>query len=818
MMNNKLSPRKLISAFTVAALLTACSETQDRATESLETLAAQFAAPPDRYKPQAYWFWLGSNFSKEGMTLDLEAMKAAGIGGVVVFNAPSWLDTLRNPHRDQRYRSPKYWDAFGHALSEARRLGMIVGIHNAPGWSVTGGPWISPDDGMKAVAYSKTAVSGRSGQMARIALPNPKAATVAAPYFRDVAVIAAPAGRDSLTETDLIDLSSAIDDDGNLEWATPEGEWTVYRIGYCPTFRHTHPTPEDVQEASLEVDKMDRAATERHWQNVIAPYVEKFGEYIGNTFYHLWIDSYEAGEQNWSPTFRDDFRRLKNYDPVPQLVLADLAGVNIFNRDSTGFRLRDNVGDTATRRFAADCIDVARTLFMECFALGRALVNRAGFQLSWEPYSSVGATPFDVAAGVAVADIPVTEFWVHSRDVAEGDLIAYAAAEAGKHIVAAEAFTGMEATCRFNETPAMLKRPADMGFNYGVNRYFVHAWAHNPLPDKYRPGFTFAHYGTHFTRHQTWFEPGKAFFAYLARCQMLLQQGRFVERNDEVLHRATPDADIYFVRNTGDATEKRIVVPATGVEPEVWDAYRAEIRTPDNCLTTGDSTTVALQMTRNESLFVVVPRQRTHYAKRRTVAVVQIAADTLRNVWQVRFVPATDEQPFERRLDTLIDWSRQSSPEIRYFSGTAHYETTVAVAAADLAADRRVTLDLGAVADLAVVAVNGTPCDTLWYPPFTADITDALHTGENQLQISVTNTWVNRLIGDEQYPEDFDWEVRAQNGQRAMKALPDWALNDAPRPVPQRKTFTPWYFYDKNADLLPAGLLGDVRLVKSAVK
>jgi hypothetical protein len=101
--------------------------------ETLKSLAEQFVLPKDEYKPQAWWHWLGTNYSKKGMTADLEAMKRAGVNGVIVFNSPSWLDTAQNLYRNQTYRSEFYWDAFLHTLTEARRLEMTVGLHNSPG-------------------------------------------------------------------------------------------------------------------------------------------------------------------------------------------------------------------------------------------------------------------------------------------------------------------------------------------------------------------------------------------------------------------------------------------------------------------------------------------------------------------------------------------------------------------------------------------------------------------------------------------------------------------------------------------------------------
>ncbi|RLB98120.1 MAG: hypothetical protein DRH90_22345, partial [Deltaproteobacteria bacterium] len=95
--------------------------------------------------------------------------------------------------------------------------------------------------------------------------------------------------------------------------------------------------------------------------------------------------------------------------------------------------------------------------------------------------------------------------------------------------------------------------------------------------------------------------------------------------------------------------------------------------------------------------------------------------------------------------------------------------------------------------------------------------------GKNQLEIRVANTWANRMIGDEQEPDDLNFvpSPRPDRGTgyrkdlvgKVMKDLPDWVINNTPRPSKNRRTFTIWGYYDSGAPLLPSGLLGPVRIV-----
>jgi hypothetical protein len=103
-------------------------------------------------------------------------------------------------------------------------------------------------------------------------------------------------------------------------------------------------------------------------------------------------------------------------------------------------------------------------------------------------------------------------------------------------------------------------------------------------------------------------------------------------------------------------------------------------------------------------------------------------------------------------LRQLTSWTENSDPGIQFFSGTATYSSTFSVPAAQLQAGRPIFLNLGAVRDIAEVKVNGTSVGITWAPPYRVDVTSVLRPGANKLEISVTNEWTNRLIGDRSLP------------------------------------------------------------------
>ncbi len=497
---------------------------------SPDDLAARFQNPPTTAKPYVWWHWMGPNFSKAGITKDLEAMKAAGLGGATIFNLTSAVQeshapTLNNPWPEQTYRSPAYWEAMKHAAAEAKRLGLEIGLHNTVGYSTTGGPWIDEEKSMKQVVYSDTTIVGTKSK-APILLNAPKlvadegwgATGRKISWYKDVVVLAIPADKKDLTTADVFNLTAQYDAAKGLQWRVPKGEkWTIYRFGQASTGRPPHPVPDELIGKTLEADKMDAGLTTFHWNTVLDPVKKYLGEYLGNSFKHMLIDSYEAGAQTWTENFREEFIQRKGYDPTPWLLTLGQP----ITRDSKNTKRRIMGSEEQTKRFEWDYRDVVSQLYYEKgFKIGKKMLNENKMDLQWEPYGG----PFNTAQGVALSDLPMGEFWSTSNG-AIGIQIQASARAAGKTIVGAEAFTGNPTVSKYTEDPALLQYSANGSFASGVNRLILHHWVHQPFDDKYQPGMGMGWWGTHFSRHQTWAEPGKAFYAYLGRCQALLQYG-----------------------------------------------------------------------------------------------------------------------------------------------------------------------------------------------------------------------------------------------------------------------------------------------------
>ena len=123
-----------------------------------DSLEKGFVDPPDAAKPRVWWHWTGGNVTKEGITKDLEWMKRVGIGGAQM--ADIGFGGGQIVQNKIEFFTPEWFDAIRHAAAESDRLGLEMSIFSSSGWSLTGGPWVKPEQAMKKLVWSETNVQG----------------------------------------------------------------------------------------------------------------------------------------------------------------------------------------------------------------------------------------------------------------------------------------------------------------------------------------------------------------------------------------------------------------------------------------------------------------------------------------------------------------------------------------------------------------------------------------------------------------------------------------------------------------------------------
>ena len=307
----------------------------------------------------------------------------------------------------------------------------------------------------------------------------------------------------------VLDLTAKLSDDGRLRWDAPAGDWIILRMGYTPIGRNNHPAP--IEGTGLECDKMSKEALDAHWDGFMQKVLDDIGPLAGKALDTSLIDSYEVGNQDWTPKFREEFQKRRGYDPLKYLPT---------------FTRRVVESPEVTERFLWDMRRTVADLFADnYFGHFADLCRDHGLLNAVEPYTG----PFESMQSGAPADVVMGEFWSGSSGHASIKLAASIAHVYGKSIVAAESFTAAPGadSGRWLEDPYSLKPLGDLMFCQGLNRYIFHRYAMQPWTNRW-PGMTMGQWGFHFERTETWWDQGKAWIDYISRCQFLLQQGRAV--------------------------------------------------------------------------------------------------------------------------------------------------------------------------------------------------------------------------------------------------------------------------------------------------
>jgi hypothetical protein len=279
------------------------------------------------------------------------------------------------------------------------------------------------------------------------------------------------------------------------------------------------------------------------------------------------------------------------------------------------------------------------------------------------------------------------------------------------------------------------------------------------------------------------------------------------------IHRKAGNNDVYFVSSqVADINQSEMLFRVTGKVPELWDPETGKYYKPENWSQEGNRTKVAITFNPMGAVFVVFKPASEANAdllfynpKQKITSEILVG-----NTWQVSF-PAGYGAPATAEV-SLGSLTSSAVPGIKYFSGTASYRTSLSVTAQQLKS--KLLLDLGAVKNLAEVIVNDKSAGVLWKPPFQTDITSLLKPGRNLITVKVTNTWWNRMVGDEQLPEDLKWNQKNPDQKDyGIKEIPEWVWNGGQRPSKERVTFTTWKYVEKSSALEPSGLIGPVKIL-----
>ncbi len=352
--NNTLGMKKLfISVFVMMLAVTAAFGNSGEAPlNNQPSLEAAFRNPSDETKPIMIWQWMDGLVSREGITADLEAYKAAGIGGVQQFLVGGPMQSMARDTTNA-IGTDNWRRLMQHAISECSRLRLTFGTHNCPGWSSSAYPTVTPEYSMQKLVWTKDnlppanlppAPSERRGS--RIDLPERPEIDSQWDYYEDIAVVYVP--DDSIVSLEDIRVFMPSDFPISPSVRRGQGGGFLYRFGHT-TNGKTNSSTAPAGGVGLECDKMSREAVKQFWDAYPAQIIDLAGNETGRTFQRLEIDSYEAGGQEWTRLMPEEFQKRRGYDILPWLPA--LAGVTINSKEDTKKMKRD-WQETVTDLFA----------------------------------------------------------------------------------------------------------------------------------------------------------------------------------------------------------------------------------------------------------------------------------------------------------------------------------------------------------------------------------------------------------------------------------------------------------------------------------
>ncbi|TAH01692.1 MAG: DNA-binding protein [Sphingobacteriales bacterium] len=243
-------------------------------------------------------------------------------------------------------------------------------------------------------------------------------------------------------------------------------------------------------------------------------------------------------------------------------------------------------------------------------------------------------------------------------------------------------------------------------------------------------------------------------------------------------HRKETDADIYFIAN--QAGRQQVAVSFNNsAKPMLIHPVTGVIKIPQQWSVKGGRVILQQTMEAGESFFIVFRMKALTYAENTKNTIAKTI--TIKTPWSLKF----DEQYGGKKetivLNELHSWTEATDTATKFYSGPVVYTNSFWMDAVEKT--KQVQLQVEALYNIATIKINGIDCGTLWTPPYTLNITNAVKRGNNTLEIIVTNTWHNRLIADQLLP------------------------------IEKRITYTIAPFRLKDKPLQPAGIIGTVQLI-----
>lgn len=562
---------KIVSTLVASLLVTVTSYVL---AQSASTVQPRWPAITQQTRPWTRWWWMGSAVDESNLTHLLTQYRDAGLGGVEItpIYGVKGTESQFTP-----FLSPTWMQRFEYTLTEAGRLGLGVDLAQASGWPF-GGPWVTPADACRYVAYRMYALRARQSLTEPVYYrQKPLVRTVGDPIdirqVRDPIATNPDLQRHAFDQVRFekplplqtlmaygdkgqrIDLTSRVDGQGKLNWTAPLGNWTLYAL-----FMGWHGKQVERAGPGGEGDVIDhfsKTAT----NNYLNRFDSAFRGHSLSGLRAFFNDSYEVddaqGEGNWTPALLTEFQKRRGYDLrnyLPALLgqarpglarpgqeraangnVARTGGVSpgtsspgIAGQDadaSTGFQPADSTGV----RVLSDYRETLSDLLLDNYTrTWHDWAGKRGKQIRNQAHGS----PANILDLYAATDIPEIE----GTDLLRIKFASSAANVTGKLLISSESATWDNE--HFLSTLGDVKKDLDLFWLGGVNHVFYHGTNYSPQQAEW-PGWLF-YAAVHVNPNNSFWPDFGKLNQYGARVQSFLQQGK--PDNDVLLYLPIYDA------------------------------------------------------------------------------------------------------------------------------------------------------------------------------------------------------------------------------------------------------------------------------------
>lgn len=453
-------------------------------------------------KPWTRWWWMGSAVDEKGLEKQLTTLSQAGFGGVEIvpiYGAKGFENKYIN------YLSPEWMKMLQFTTNKAKSLNMGVDMSVGTGWPI-GGPQVDEHNAATKMIVQTYNIQPNEKFSEKIVLRDEKQKNL-----KTVKLDIVTAYNE---KNEAVVLTDKVNSDGILDWKPNSGKWTVYAVFVGKT----------LQKVKRAAPGGDGYTLDHFSPEATKDYLKTFDKAFGNSNYGVrsfFNDSYEVYNADWTPDFKDEFKKRRGYDVSPYIKY-----------------LVNNEENEIAGRIKSDYRETMSELILNNFT--KDFTNWAHSKNSKNTNQAHGS-PGNLLDLYAAVDIPESETFgstkfditglrrnvedINTKEIPDINMLKFASSAAnitGKSLISNESFTWL--TEHFKTSWSQVKPEAEQIFLSGINHIFYHGTTYTPSDVQF-PGWLF-YASTNFVPENSLWPHLKGLNSYIERTQSVLQSGK----------------------------------------------------------------------------------------------------------------------------------------------------------------------------------------------------------------------------------------------------------------------------------------------------